>query len=64
MVGMFDLVGRHLPFDHARVGAGASGWEEFVQDFSGDAVVGIGEGLRGKNPGGWLWFAARPGEIG
>jgi len=64
VVGVFDVVDRHFPFDDARVGAGTSGGEEFVQDFGGGAVVGVGEGVRGKNPGGWLWYAERPGASG
>lgn len=64
VVRMFDVVDRHFPFDDARVGAGTSGGQEFVQDFCGDAVVGVGQGVRGKNPGGWRWYAERPGVSG
>lgn len=64
VVGVFDLVDRHLSFDDARVCAGVSGGEQFVQDLGGDASVGVGEGVRGKNPGGWRWFAERPGVSG
>ena len=41
-----------------------AGWEEFGEDLGGDAVAGVGEGVRGKNPGGWRWFAERPGGSG
>ena len=64
VVGMFDLVDRHFPFDDARVGAGPSGGEEFVEDLGGGAMVSVGEGVRGKNPGGWRWCAERPGASG
>lgn len=64
MVGVFDLVDRHLPFDYARVGAGTSGGQEFVQDLGSHAFVGVVEGIRGKNPGGWRWCAERPGASG
>ena len=64
VVGVFDLVDGHLAFDDSRVGAGSSGGQEFVQDLGGDAPVGVGECLRGKNPGGLRWFAERPGGIG
>jgi hypothetical protein len=64
MVRVFDLVDRHLSFDHPRVGAGPPGGEEFVEDLSGDASAGVGEDVRGKNPGGWRWCAERPGASG
>lgn len=48
VVGVFDLVDRHLSFDHAWVGAGASSGQQFVEDLGGDASVGIVEGVRGK----------------
>jgi hypothetical protein len=64
VVGVFDLVDRHLSFDHTRVGAGASGGQQFVEDLGGDASVGIVEDVRGKNPGGWRWSAERPGASG
>ena len=58
MVGVFDLVDRHLSFDHTRVGAGASGGQQFVEDLGGDASVGIVEDVRGKKPG-WLAVVRR-----
>ena len=64
MVGVFDLVDRHLSFDHAWVGAGASSGQQFVEDLGGDASVGIGEGVRRENPGGWRWCPERPGASG
>ena len=64
VLGVFDLVDRHLSFDDARVGAGTSGGEEFMQDLGGHASVGVVEGVRGKNPGGWRWCAERPGVSG
>lgn len=63
MVAVFDLIDRHLALDDSRVGAGSSGWQEFMQDFAGDASVRVGQGLRGKNPGGLRSFAERPGGI-
>ena len=48
-MGVFDLEDRHLSFDHSRVGAGALGGEQFVQDFGGDAAGGVSERVRGKN---------------
>ena len=64
MVEVFDLVDRHLPFDDSGVGSVGAGREEFGEDLVGDAVAGVGEGVRGKNPGGWRWFAERPGGSG
>jgi len=64
VVGVFDLLDRHLSFDDTRVGAGSSGGEQFVQDFGGDASGGVSKGVRGKNPGGWRWCAERPGVSG
>lgn len=64
VVGVFDVVDRHFSFDDAWVGAGTSGRKEFVQDFGCGAVAGVSEGVRGKNPGGWLWYAERPGASG
>ena len=64
VVGVFDLVDRHLSFDHARVGAGASSGQQFVEDLGADASVGIVEGVREKNPGDWRWCAERPGASG
>jgi hypothetical protein len=64
VVGVFDLVDGHLSFDHAWVGTGASIGQEFVEDLGGDASVGVVEGVRGKNPGGWRWCAERPGASG
>lgn len=64
MVGVFELVARHLAFDDPRIGPWAALGEQFVEDFSGDGVVGVIEGLRGKNPGGWRSFGERPGVIG
>ena len=63
VVGVFELVARHFAFDHAWVGAGAPGGEEFVQDFGGDAGVGVAEDVRGKNRGGLRSFAGRRGGI-
>ena len=60
---MLHLEDRHLAFDYAWVGSAGSGREEFVEDFLGDAILGVSEGVRGKNPGGWRWFAERPGGI-
>jgi hypothetical protein len=64
VVGVFDLVDGHLAFDDSGVGTVAAGREEFVEDLHGDALAGVGEGVRGKNPGGWRWFAERPGGSG
>lgn len=64
MVRVFDLVDRHLSFDYTRVGAGSSSGQQFVEDLRGDTSVGIVEGVRGKNPGGWRWCAERPGASG
>jgi hypothetical protein len=63
VVAVFDLIDGHLALDDSRVGAGSSGWQEFTQDLGGDAPVGVGECLRGKNPGGLRSFAERPGGI-
>jgi hypothetical protein len=63
VVGVFDLVDGHFAFDDSRVGAVGSGGEQLGEDFVGDGVAGVGEGVRGKNPGGWRWFAVRPGGI-
>ena len=60
VVGVFELVARHFSFDDPRIGAGAANGQQFVQDFGGDASVGVVEGVRGKNPGGSRWFAERP----
>ncbi len=64
VVGVFELVARHLAFDDPRVGPGTSGGKQFVEDLGGDGVVGVIEGLRGKNPGGWRSFGGRPEVIG
>jgi hypothetical protein len=63
VVAVFDLIDRHLALDDSRVGAGSSGWQEFTQDFGGDAPISVGECFRGKNPGGLRSFAERPGGI-
>lgn len=63
VAGMFDLVDGHLSFDDSGVGAVGAGREQLGEDLVGDGVVGVGEGVRGKNPGGWRWFAVRPGVI-
>ena len=63
VVAVLDLIDGHLALDDSRVGAGSSGWQEFTQDFAGDASVGVGECLRGKNPGGLRSFDERPGGI-
>lgn len=60
---VFDLVDRHFPFDDAGVCAVGSGRQEFVEDLLGDCLACVCEGVRGKNPGGWRWFAERPGGI-
>ena len=64
MVGVFELVARHLAFDDARIGARASSGDEFVEDLSGDADFRVADDVRGKNRGGLLSFGERPGEIG
>ena len=64
VVGMFDLVDGHFAFDDTRVGSVGAGGEQLVEDLVGDAVACVGEGFRGKNPGGWRWFAERPGGNG
>ena len=64
VVGVFDLVDGHLAFDDSGVGSVGAGGEEFVEDLDGDALAGVGESVRGKNPGGWRWFAERPGGSG
>jgi hypothetical protein len=64
VVGVFDLVDRHLSFAHTRVGAGASSGRQLVEDLGGEASVGIVEDIRGKNPGGWRWSAEPPGASG
>ena len=64
MVGVFELVARHLAFDDAWVGTRAASGEELVQDLCGDADLRVADGLRGKNPGGLRSFGERPGGIG
>jgi hypothetical protein len=64
VMGMFDLVDGHLAFDDSGVGSVGAGGEKFVEDLDGDALAGVGESVRGKNPGGWRWFAERPGGSG
>jgi hypothetical protein len=61
VMGVFDLVDGHLAFDDSGVGSVGAGGEQFVEDLDGDALAGVGESVRGKNPGGWRWFAERPG---
>ena len=63
VVAVLDLIDGHLALDDSWVGAGSSGWQEFMQDFAGDASVGVGECLRGKNPGGLRLFDERPEGI-
>jgi hypothetical protein len=63
VVGVFDLVDGYFAFDHSGVGAVGAGGEQFGEDLVGDDVAGVGEGVREKNPGGWRWFAVRPGGI-
>ena len=64
MVGVFELVARHLAFDDAWIGAWPARGQQFVRDFGGDADFRVVDGLRGKNPGGWRSFGERPGVIG
>ena len=64
VIGVFDLVDGHLAFDDSGVGSVGAGGEQFVEDLDGDALAGVGESVRGKNPGGWRWFAERPGGSG
>ena len=64
VTGVFDRVDGHLAFDDSGVGSVGAGGEQFVEDLDGDALAGVGESVRGKNPGGWRWFAERPGGSG
>ena len=64
VVGVFELVARHLAFDDARIGARVASGEELVEDLGGDADFRVDEDVRGKNPGGWRSFGERPGGIG
>jgi hypothetical protein len=64
VAGVFDLVDGHLAFDDSGVGSMGAGGEQFVQDLVGDASARVGDGVRGKNPGGWRRFAERPGGNG
>ena len=64
VVGVFELVVRHLAFDDPRIGAWAARGEQLVEDFGGDAGFGVGDRLRGKNRGGLRWFGERPAVIG
>ena len=64
MVGVFELVARHLAFDDPRIGAWAARGEQLVEDFGGDADFRVADGLRGKNPGGLRSFGGRPEVIG
>lgn len=64
VVRVFDLVDRHFSFDYARVGAGAAAGRQLAEDFIGDRAAGVGQGVRGKNPGGWRWCAERPAASG
>ena len=64
VVGVFELVARHLAFDDAGISAWAALGEQRVQDFGGDADFRVVDRLRGKNPGGWRSFGERPGGIG
>ena len=64
VIGVFDRVDGHLAFDDSGVGSVGAGGEQFVEDLVGDALAGVGESVRGKNPGGWRWFAERPGGSG
>ena len=64
VVRVFDLVDRHFSFDYARVGAGAAAGQQLAEDFIGDRAAGVGQGVRGKNPGGWRWCAERPAASG
>jgi hypothetical protein len=64
VVGVFELVARHLAFHHSRISAGAARREQLVEDFGGDGSVRVAEDVRGKNRGGLRSFAERPGVIG
>ena len=64
VVGVFELIARHLAFHDAQIGATAAGGEQFVQDLGGDDAVGVVEGVRGKNRGGSRSFAERPAVSG
>ena len=66
VIGVFDRVDGHLAFDDSGVGSVGAGGEQFVEDLVGHALAGVGEieSVRGKNPGGWRWFAERPGGSG
>ena len=64
MVGVFELVARHLAFDDPRIRAWAALGQQLVEDFGGDTDFRVVDGLRGKNPGGWRSFGERPGVIG
>ena len=63
VVGVFELVARHLAFHYSRIGAGAARREQLVEDFGGDGLVRVAEDVRGKNRGGLRSFAGRRGGI-
>jgi hypothetical protein len=64
VLGVFELVARHLAFDDARIGAGAASGKEAVEDLGGNADFGVDDDVRGKNRGGLRSFGERPGGIG
>src|SRR6516165_9652424 len=64
VVGVFELVVRHVAFDDSRVGARAARGEQLMEDFGGDADFGVADHLRGKNQGGLQWFGGLPEVIG
>ena len=61
---VFELVARHFAFDDPGIGAMAAQGQQLAQDFGGDAGLRVGDGLRGKNPGGLRSFCELPGVIG
>ena len=58
VVGVFELVARHLAFHDARIGAAAACGEQFVEDLGGDDAVGVVECRQGEKPG-WLEVVRR-----
>jgi hypothetical protein len=64
VVGAFDVPFGHLAFDEPRVGARAAFGELFGEDFSDRLLMGGGEALGGKIPGGIWCCGGRLGDRG